>query len=221
MQHSPSGHAHERRSSYQINRYPAAWIDVWHLRNGERLTLRPVLPQDGGLLGHMIEGLSRATRHNRFHGAVNGLSADALTQMSSVDYRRHLAFVITTVESERERVVADARYAVDESGEGAEFALVVDDRWQRKGLGERAMRALSHAAHRQGLSWLHGCVLSANAPMLSLMQRCQFCCTPDREDDHLVRVERSLAATSAKPSPTRSRSWFFRWLNAAPGAARS
>jgi acetyltransferase len=209
-----SDHSQERRSTYQISRYPAALIDIWNLDNGARLLLRPVLPQDGALLSSMIQGLSRTTRRNRFHGAVNALSSDALRHMTCVDYRRHVAFVITTFQADRERVVADARFVIDERGDGAEFALVVDDQWQRLGLGVRAMQALGLAAQRQGLSWLHGCVLSANVPMLSLMQSCQFSCVADREDESLVRVERRLSVHQSMQNTVRKRNWPQRWFSA-------
>ncbi len=214
MQHMPVGQPPERRGAYQICRYPATLIDVWSLRDGTRMTLRPVLPQDSGLLGNMIQGLSRATRYNRFHGTVNALSADALRHMTSVDYRSHVAFVVTAFNREQERVVADARFVVDSSGEGAEFALVVDDRWQRLGLGERAMQALANAADRQGLSWLHGSVLSANTAMLGLMQHCQFFCAPDRNDERMVRVERSPGARPAARARAARPYWPSRWFSA-------
>lgn len=221
MQQLPSDHLQERRSSYQINRYPTALIDVWHMKGGERLTLRPVLPQDSKLLDNLIQGVSRKTRHNRFHGAVTSLSAADLKQMTCVDYRRHLAFVVTTVEDSREQVVADARYVVDEYGDGAEFALLVDDRWQRRGLGERAMRALAQSADRQGLTWLHGSVLSSNLPMLSLVQRCEFGCTPDREDEQMIHVERRLGKRQSAGKARREGQSPLRWLSARYNAIRS
>jgi RimJ/RimL family protein N-acetyltransferase len=221
MSQTPEGEPQDAAQLFQISRYPATLIDVWTLRNGARITLRPVLPQDHGLLGDMVQRLSRATRYNRFHGAVNGLSKDTLRYMTQVDYRRHLAFVITTSDSDRERVVADARYTVDAEGDSAEFAIVVDDGWQRRGLGERAVRALGEAARREGLRWLHGSVLSANTPMLSLMRRCQFCCTPDREDDRLVHVEARLGHAAPTKTPQRERSWPMRWLATRRAAARS
>jgi GNAT superfamily N-acetyltransferase len=212
MQHQANGHTHERRRKYQLSRYPTSLIDVWGAKNGAKLTLRPVLPQDHGLLGNMIQGLSRATRNNRFHGAVNELSDDTLQQMTCVDYQRHMAFVISAHENNRERLVADARFVIDERGDGAEFAIVVDDNWQRLGLGERAIGALAAAADRQGLSWLHGSVLSANAPMLSLVQRCDFGCTPDRQDDHLVCIERRLGMHALKRDTAPQRYWPPSWL---------
>ncbi len=211
----------EPQAAYQIGHYPATLIDVWTLRSGGRVTIRPVLPQDDGLLGDMIRRLSQPTRYYRFHGAVSGLSDDALRRMTQVDYRRHLAFVITTTDRQQERVVADARYCVDNEGESAEFAIVVDDEWQRRGLAERAIRALAAAARQQGLCWLHGSVLSANAPMLALMRRCAFRCTPDRKDDRLVHVEARVDHAAPTAAPSREVPWPFRWLASRRSAAAS
>ena len=202
----------EPQPAYRIGHYPATLIDVWTLRNGSRVTVRPVLPQDHGLLGDMIGRLSQATRSNRFHGAVSGLSYESLRQMTQVDYLRHLAFVITTTDCNRERVVADARYVVDDEGDSAEFAIVVDDEWQRRGLAERAIRVLGTAARQQGLGWLHGSVLSANAPMLSLMQRCAFRCTPHRKDDRLVQVEARVDRAPPTRAAWREAIGPLRWL---------
>jgi GNAT superfamily N-acetyltransferase len=221
MQHQANGHTHERRRMHQLCRYPTSLIDVWSAKNGSKLTLRPVLPQDDGLLANMIHGLSRTTRTNRFHGAVNALSDESLQQMTCVDYYRHMAFVITAHEGSRERVVADARFVVDERGDGAEFAIVVDDNWQRLGLGERAIGALATAADRLGLSWLHGKVLSANAPMLSLVQRCDFSCTPDRHEERLVNIERRLGSHVHKRETPPRRYWPPSWpgLSVSPAAS--
>lgn len=200
-------------ATYQINHYPAALIDVWTLPDRTRLTLRPVLPQDDRLLGDLIGRVSRTTLRNRFHGAVNGVSANRLLQMSCVDYRQHLAFVVTLLESGCEKIVADARYCIDEDGEGAEFALLIDDAWQRRGLGARAMGALAGAARSAGLNWLHGDVLASNLPMLALMQRCRFCCTPDLADDRLMRAEMRLGNPAATAPSSPRLAWFPRWLS--------
>ena len=208
---------------YEIHHYPAALIDIRTLPDGRRLMLRPVLPQDEPLLAGLVARLSAAGRRNRFHGAVN-LGAAQLQRMSRIDYKRELAFVITACQGATECVVADARYCVDADAQGAEFALMVDERWQRLGLGCWAMQALRDAAQAAGLSWLHGEVLSDNAPMRALMQRCGLCCTADPEDDRLVQVQLRLAhASSLQPSAfARARRGALAWLTGrSPSKARS
>lgn len=182
-----------RTDGWRNSPYATGQIDVWRLRNGTRIMQRPVLPQDAALLGELVTRQSARTRRNRFHAAVNQLSTACLDQMSCVDHVRHVALVMTTIVAGREQIIADARYVVDDRGDGAEFAVLVDDSWQGFGLGQRAMDALMQVATLAGLRWLHGEVLARNAPMLALMRRCNFCCTPVQDDDSMVHAETVLS----------------------------
>ncbi|MEO5794996.1 MAG: GNAT family N-acetyltransferase [Rhodoferax sp.] len=177
--------------------------DIWRLRDGTCITLRPLSPHDGPLLDDMLDRLSPRARHNRFHGGVN--SRPAL--LEPLERNGQVVFVLTAERHAQIQIVAEARYAMDPDADSAEFALVVDDRWQRRGLGERAMRALSNTAAHAGLHWLHGEVLADNRAMLGLMQRCHFCCTPDAEDPQLVHAESALRIPVVKPEP-------WHWLHA-------
>ncbi len=209
-------------------RLPLSLIERWYSLERTPLTLRPVQVQDAPALRDMIEGLSFRDRHCRFHGAVNGISPTQLLNMVSVDHQRHLGLVVTAevVAAEtprRETVVADARYVVDDSGRGAEFAIVVAEGWRRSGIGRRAIAALQRAAAHAGLDWLHASVLADNTPMLGLLRTCRFRCTPSRYDKKLVvaeiRVETRVAAAGptchadigagATPQPRRRFAWLL------------
>ena len=207
---------------YQIHHYPAKLIQTRVQTGAVPLTLRPILPQDERLLSDLLNGLSTAARRNRFHGAMK-VSPAQLRQMSCVDYRHQLAMVVIAQVGGAERLVADARFCVQDDGLGAEFALVVDERWQRLGLGAWAMESLQQAAAGVGLEWLSGDVLQANAPMLRLMERCGFALCPDPEDERIVKVQRRLSR-QARPQPRVAsgfRSWLQKaWLDLAPVAVR-
>jgi GNAT superfamily N-acetyltransferase len=197
---------------YQIHHYPATLIETRVDRRACPLTMRPILPQDAKLLERMLDGLAPETRRNRFHGAIR-LSSDRLLQMSHVDYRRHLAMVVTTEVDGAEQLIADARYVVEPGDEGAEFALVVADGWQCQGVGAWAMQSLQRAATNVGLQWLHGDVLNGNPPMLSLMKRCGFALSHDTKDKQVVRAQRRLGAQGV---PIRAVRYGFRsWLRRA------
>jgi acetyltransferase len=199
---------------FTSSRPPDPAHDTWRLRDGSLLTLRPMQAQDGPLLDALLERLSPRARHNRFHGGVN--SRPAL--LEPLNGSGQVVFVLTAQRFGPIQIVAEARYSVDGGLEdSAEFALVVDDRWQRRGLGERAMRALSNTAAHAGLHWLHGGVLADNRAMLGLMQRCHFCCTPDAEDPQLVHAESALRLPQL---PTAKHGWSAR-LRRMAGAHRA
>ena len=190
---------------------PVEWTDAWRLSDGTRIVLRPIQPQDSPLLSAMMARLSSQTKYNRFHGTVNNLTSTYLHYMSCVDQQRHVAFVLTTLQNGEEHIIADARYVVDEDANdgSAEFAIMVEDHWQRFGLAKHAMQALTTAASNHGLRCLHGDVLAENCPMLAFMEHCHFNCTPDRSNEQIVRAEISLAAIDHKFTHTSISFWHF------------
>lgn len=194
---------------YQIHPYPATLIDSRRGRDGVALTLRPVLPQDELLLAELVQGLSPAARRNRFHGAVR-LSRAHLRAMSQIDYAQQLGLVVSTQAAGAERVIADARYCVGADQASAEFALMVDERWQRHGVGRWALLALVGAARQAGLQWLQGEVLIDNTPMLALLQACGFALSPHPDDARLVLAQRRLGPPAkALPAPAPG---LLRWV---------
>jgi acetyltransferase len=198
---------------YAICRYPTTLIDIWRSPRGEQFLLRPVLPQDQGLLRDFYESLSPRSRRLRFHGAVKGPSLQTLAAMTEVDPARHLALVVTFVSEGVETLVADARYVVDETGREGEFAIAVSDVWQRRGIAARALAGLVKAARLQGLEGLWGEVLENNDAMLALMAQAGFFRGAPAEDG-VVRFERSVAQDVAwPPEPLRSRvAMLAQWL---------
>ena len=78
---------------YQIHRYPAELIEVIGLTHGQRVVVRPVLPQDRELMVAFFHGLSADARCNRFMHPVSEPSSELLRQFTQVDYTSHVALV--------------------------------------------------------------------------------------------------------------------------------
>ena len=164
----------------------------WTGHDGTALTLRLVCANDAGSLDTFVRSLEPRDRRWRFHGAVNALAPERLRAMAAPEPSQQLALVVVAHAPGRDTLIADARCAVDATGEAAEFGLMVAPAWRRLGLGARATFAMRDAAADAGLRWLHGSVLADNAPMLALAQRCGFLCTPNRRDAGLVGIELQL-----------------------------
>jgi acetyltransferase len=171
---------------------PTGATEVWALADGTRVTVRPVTPQDEMLLLDFAVNLSRDTRQRWFRAAIKGASASLLTRPGQMDWRRHGALIVTAFDRGVERIVADARFVISGT-ESAEFALVVADRWQGRGIGKRALVALGVAAQRRGLRWLRGDVPEDDPVMLQLMGQCGFRRRPHPDEDGLARMEKPLA----------------------------
>src|ERR1700722_13417626 len=104
------------------------------LRDGARLTLRPITPEDKPLLVASFERLSEQSRYRRFFTTVNVISPAQLDYLVNVDHRDHEAIV--AIDPSSGDALGVARYIrSEEDPECAEVAVTVADDWQGRGLG--------------------------------------------------------------------------------------
>ncbi len=179
--------------TYQIHRYPAELIDVVRLDGGERVVIRPVLPQDAPLTDAFFRNLSGGARYDRFMTHVRDLPADLLRRFTEVDYADHVALVAEVFTDGREIVIAEARYvrtAADPAA--AEFAVSVAEAWQGKGLARLLLGKLACRAAAAGFDRMVGETLASNWRMLSLARKAKFAIKESREVAGLMLLERAL-----------------------------
>ena len=169
---------------------PAARIV--RLRDGRSVTLRVASSEDLPAVQQFVRGLSDRSRRNRFLAPVRELSPDQLDCDTRSRPPGELALVLETIEGAGSRIVAMAQYAVCEALE-AEFAVVVDDAWQRQGLGIQLLGVLAEQASRAGLATFAGFVFAENWPMLALLARFDCELVTDR-DPYLIRAVKRLDA---------------------------
>ena len=204
-------------------RYPFDLVDLWHARNGERVLLRPVHPQDLELVQAFVRELSPESRYNRFHGAIKELTAGMARWATHVDHDRHIALIAVVYRDGREIEIGAARYVVGADGETAEFSVAVADAWQGQGLGARLLARLIEIAAQRGLRWIEGDVLASNRGMLALARRLGFDYRKPHRDARLVKVSRRLREQDARgASPRAPRpAWqdLFRMLRAGLSSA--
>lgn len=169
-----------------VHPYPAALEDEIALRDGRKVRVRPIRPDDGALLKVFFSGLSERSRYQRFMHHVTELSPAMLARFTQIDYRRELALLAL----QGGELLAVGRYSPDDDGRSAEFALVVADAWQGKGLGRSLLARLVKAAREAGYEALYGHILDANRDMLDLARKLGFA-PAGRSGDALI-VKRSL-----------------------------
>jgi acetyltransferase len=155
------------------------------LRDGARVPVRPMRPDDTERLKRFHHALSPRSRYQRFMQHLEELPPQMLARFTQVDYERELALVALSGED----FIAVGRYAPNEDGETAEFALVVADAWQGKGLGRILLERLREAARKAGYKALYGSILGLNREMLELVERLGFV-VDSREGAGVIVVSR-------------------------------
>ena len=141
-----------------------------------------------------MHGLSDQSRFFRFFYQLHDLTPAMLARFTQVDYDRELALVAVATDSDgKDAFVGVARYIANPDRESAEFAVVVADAWQNRGVARCLMEHLMAAAKSSGLERLEGAVLRANHNMLRFTAGLGFKAHDDPDDPEQVLVERELS----------------------------
>jgi acetyltransferase len=184
--------------TYQIHRYPAELIDVVHLTDGERVVIRPVLPQDRVLMGSFFDELTADARCNRFMHPVREPSSELLRQFTQVDYVNHLALVAEIFADDRETVIGEARYVRGADPSSAEVSVSVAEPWQGKGLAKLMLTKLERRAAAAGIRRIIGETLVTNEKMLSLAHKAGFVISDSARG--VMRLEKDVGAAGSQAS---------------------
>jgi acetyltransferase len=172
--------------------YPGHLVRVVQLPDGTSLTLRPILPADADLEQDFVRNLSLESRHFRFMHGLAQLTPDMLLRFTQLDYDRELALVALLEDEGKTVEVGVARYIGDPDRRGCEFAVVVADAWQKRGVAGQLMAALISAARGQHYSEMHGDVLADNGKMLGWMARLGFKIATHPDDATIRTVNLAL-----------------------------
>jgi nucleotide-binding universal stress UspA family protein/GNAT superfamily N-acetyltransferase len=172
------------------------------LKDGSRITIRPIEPDDRAALAEGFTRLSPETRYRRFFGAMPELRDRELDYLTQVDHRDHEALVAIDVESGDG--VGVARY-VRMSVDAAEPAVVVADDWQRRGVGGALLSALAERAREEGMVRFEAPVLATNNAAIGALEQVG--------DTDIRRDGREIALTIHLPqAPARSWATILREL---------
>jgi acetyltransferase len=170
-------------------RYPKELESSASLRDGTVLELRPIRPEDEGLLRDILRHMNPDDLRLRFLAPVRVLSDAIVTRLTQIDYGHEMAIMALTWGGGT--ALGVARFAAEsgvEPNETAEFAIGTRSDWHRRGLGTLLITRLIAIARDRGLREIYGDVLRENDAMLRLCRRLGFVLTTHPDDATLVRV---------------------------------
>lgn len=130
------------------------------------LALRPVTGSEIPAIGAMWERCSLATRIARFHAPVRDIPASYLKAVLADP----AANVLAACEPAGDVVALTSLIRTPGSGT-AELGVLVEDAWQRRGIGRRLVAHLITAAPARGITTLTASVLAANAQVADLLRQ--------------------------------------------------
>jgi RimJ/RimL family protein N-acetyltransferase len=142
------------------------------LPDGAGVLIRPIRPNDKGLLADGLRRLSPESVQRRFLTPKRSFSRTELRYLTEVDGRDHVALVVEHPADPVRRLIAVARFVrLQDDPEAADVAFTVADDWQARGLGSLLGKHLAHAARNRDIRRFTATMASDNVPAHRLMSK--------------------------------------------------
>ena len=165
--------------------------------DGARFRLRPIRPDDAERLVALHGRLSAQTIYQRFFTVMKRLPTNWARYLADVDYQRRLALVVEWQGPDGPELVGVGRYEPTSEPCRVEVAFVIEDRWQRHGLGTALFNDLLAAAEARGIHEFSAEVLADNTRMLDIIRRFGQVVSSRRDHAVVSLVFKSRPSTKA------------------------
>jgi acetyltransferase len=171
---------------------PEELAESWQVIHGYSISIRPLRRTDCDIESAFVHGLSRETRYNRLLGGAINISRAYIEQLITIDYSRDMALAAVVMADDTEVLIGVARYVMEggtpDCPGPCEFAIVLADAWQGRGIGKNMMLKLIDVARSRRIPRLFGEILATNHGMLMMMRSLGFRIERHPEDATVVRA---------------------------------
>jgi acetyltransferase len=183
------GRGHPR---FSVRPYPGEWERTLTTRDGRKVFIRPVRPEDEELFLNFFKRVSTEDLRLRFFAPIRDFSHAFLAKLIQIDYARAIAFV--AIEVETGEMMGAVRLHADANHETGEYAILMRSDLKGLGLGWELMLMMVEWAKAEGLSTVEGQVLRENTTMLEMCRRLGFGIRTDPADPDVKIVTLPIAA---------------------------
>jgi acetyltransferase len=179
-----------------IRPYPSQYASSWTAREGTKLELRPIRPEDEPLIVAFHAMLSDQTVSLRYFHPMKlstRVAHERLTRVCFIDYDRDMALVAERANAQtgKHEILAVGRLCKIRGTDGAEFSLVVADGFQRQGLGTTLLSRLLQIGRDEKIARIFAVILPENVGMKRICEKFGFRLV-HRPEDSVIHAEINL-----------------------------
>jgi acetyltransferase len=172
--HPQADHGNRPYSHLAIRPYPEEYVTHRKLKDGAEVTLRPIKPEDEPLWHDLLANCSTQSRWFRFNYLFKQTTHEMASRYCFIDYDRELAIVAEVEEDFKRRLIAIGRLVAYVDHQMAEYAVIVIDRWQGRGLGGMLTDYCLELAKSWGVKRVVAEVAKDNSRMLATFRNRAF-----------------------------------------------
>jgi len=154
--------------------YPESLIREIELKDGTKVTLRPIKPEDEPMWFELLANCSKESIYHRFRYDFFFDSHKVAARYCFIDYDREIAMVAEIEEEGKKQIIGVGRLIADPDIEVMEYAILVADAWQKKDLGYMITKFCMEIAKNREINILVAETTIDNKPMLSVFRKLNF-----------------------------------------------
>ncbi|WP_417840319.1 GNAT family N-acetyltransferase [Terasakiella sp.] len=185
-------HKHPNRR-LAIRSYPASLEEEFTLRNGRKVLIRPIKPEDEPAHNEFMTHVSPEDIRFRFFGSVRELPHTEMARLTQIDYDREMAFIAQAPNEEdgHMETLGVVRTGTDPNNEDAEYAILVRSDLKGQKLGWKLLNKMIDYCRSRGTTYFTGQILRENRTMLEMVKAMGFEAKTIIEED-IVEVKLKL-----------------------------
>jgi acetyltransferase len=189
----PPGHPR-----FAIRPYPKEWERRAELRDGTKILVRPVRPEDERLYPPFLAAVTQQDLRLRFFAPVKEFGHTFIARFTQIDYARAMAFI--AIEESSGNMLGVVRLHADANYERGEYAILVRSDLKGRGLGYLLMQMIIDYARAEDLKVIEGQVLAENTAMLAMCRELGFAIAADPGDPDACIVKLAISNQRADVS---------------------
>lgn len=165
--------------------YPQYLEEDFTLKNGRKVLLRPIIPEDEPVHYEFLSKVSAEDIRLRFFHQIRSLPHTEMARLTQIDYDREMAFIATAPKEDGtgRETLGVVRIMTDPGQDNAEYAILIRSDLKGQGLGYKLMTKIIEYCRSRGTRRITGLILSDNKSMLNMVRRLGFSSRRVPEDD--------------------------------------
>jgi acetyltransferase len=177
-------------SNFAVRPYPSQWERHLHIKNGLRVFVRPIRPEDEPAIHELLRHVTLHDLRLRFFAPIKQFSHQFIARLTQLDYARAMAFV--AFDETTQDLVGVVRIHSDSIYESGEYAILLRSDLKGRGLGWVLMQLIIEYARSEGLKVISGDVLQENTVMLEMCRNLGFEIKADPAEPDICNVRLKL-----------------------------
>jgi acetyltransferase len=177
-------------SNFAVRPYPSQWERHLEIRNGWRVFVRPIRPEDEPAIHELLRHVTLQDLRLRFFAPMKQFTHEFIARLTQLDYARAMAFVAFDATSRE--LIGVVRIHSDSVYENGEYAILLRSDVKGRGLGWVLMQLIIEYARSEGLKVISGDVLQENTIMLELCRNLGFEIKADPVEPEICKVRLEL-----------------------------